>query len=164
MPQSDYPIFGGEIARARKRFQHPLLINKLATMTQSGQTTTAPNCHKAMKLSCSKIKWWAIYTQIYQKMPQLEYPILGVEIARAKKTYNYDTEFSKPPSLPIAIKLLNFNKLSHFLLLLTDFYNCEFTSAQFLVVFKEAEKLQIFDFTFQCSVMCRCVMFQTSAC
>ena len=34
MPQSDYPILGAETARARKRFLHPLLIIKSATMTQ----------------------------------------------------------------------------------------------------------------------------------
>ena len=30
---SDYPILGAEIARARKRFWHPLLISKPVTMT-----------------------------------------------------------------------------------------------------------------------------------
>ena len=25
------------------------------------------------------MKWWAIYTQIYQKMPWSDYPILGAE-------------------------------------------------------------------------------------
>ena len=34
MPQSDYLILGAGIARATKRFQHPLLTNKSATMTQ----------------------------------------------------------------------------------------------------------------------------------
>ena len=34
MPESDYPILGAEIARARKPFQNPLLTSKPATMTQ----------------------------------------------------------------------------------------------------------------------------------
>ena len=42
MSQSDYPILGVEIARARKRFQHPLLTSKPATMTWSAQTTIPP--------------------------------------------------------------------------------------------------------------------------
>ena len=42
MSQSDYPILGVEIARARKRFSHPLLTGKPATMTQSAQTTIPP--------------------------------------------------------------------------------------------------------------------------
>ena len=33
MPQSDYPVLGVEIARARKRFEHPLLTSKPATTT-----------------------------------------------------------------------------------------------------------------------------------
>ena len=45
MQQSDYPILGAEIARARKRFWHPLLIIKPATMTQSAQTTSPPYQH-----------------------------------------------------------------------------------------------------------------------
>ena len=39
----DYPILGAEIARARKRFWHPLLTSKPATMTQSAQTTIPPS-------------------------------------------------------------------------------------------------------------------------
>ena len=38
MPQSDNPILGKEIARARKRFYHPLLKSKPTTMTKSAQT------------------------------------------------------------------------------------------------------------------------------
>ena len=33
MSWSDYPFLGAEIAKARKRFNHPLLIIKHATMT-----------------------------------------------------------------------------------------------------------------------------------
>ena len=39
MSESDYPILGGEIARAMKRFQHPLVAGKPATITHSAQTT-----------------------------------------------------------------------------------------------------------------------------
>ena len=39
MPYSDYPILGAEIARAGKRFWHPLLTSKPATVTESAQTT-----------------------------------------------------------------------------------------------------------------------------
>ena len=39
---SDYPILGAEIARARKRFKHPLLTSKPATMTESAQTNIPP--------------------------------------------------------------------------------------------------------------------------
>ena len=58
----DYYILGAEIARARKYFQHPLLTRQPATMTQSAQTIIFPT-----RLSCSKIKWYAIYIQIYQQ-------------------------------------------------------------------------------------------------
>ena len=51
------PHLGVEIASARKRFLHTLLTSKLATMTQSAQTTIPPNRHKAPGLSGSKIKW-----------------------------------------------------------------------------------------------------------
>ena len=57
MPESDYPILGAEIARARRRhFLHPLLASKPATMAQSAQTTIHSNCHKALGLSRSRRK------------------------------------------------------------------------------------------------------------
>ena len=52
-----------EIARARKRFLQTLFWHvtpQHATVTQSAQTTIPPNHHKALQLSRSKIKWWAI--------------------------------------------------------------------------------------------------------
>ena len=60
MPKSDYPILGAEIARASKSFYQTLLRSKPATMTQSAQNTMPPNCHRALGLSHSKIKWGAI--------------------------------------------------------------------------------------------------------
>ena len=45
LPCWDYPIFGEETTRARKRFKHPLLIIKPATMTESAQTTISPYQH-----------------------------------------------------------------------------------------------------------------------
>ena len=44
----DYLILRVEIAMARKRFWHPLLTNKLATMTQSDQTTITLNHHMTL--------------------------------------------------------------------------------------------------------------------
>ena len=43
MLQPDYPILGAEIAIAGKRFQHPQLARKPATVTQSAQTTIPSN-------------------------------------------------------------------------------------------------------------------------
>ena len=40
--QTDHPTFGVAIARTRKRFWHPLLTSKPATMTQSAPTTIPP--------------------------------------------------------------------------------------------------------------------------
>ena len=42
MAYLDHPILGAEAVRARKRFQHPLLTSKPATMTQSAKTTISP--------------------------------------------------------------------------------------------------------------------------
>ena len=64
MSWSDYPTLGAEIARARERFQHPVVTSKPATMTQSAQTTIPPNHHKALALSHSKMKWSAIYSNL----------------------------------------------------------------------------------------------------
>ena len=46
MPQSDYSIVGVAIVKARKCVT--LLRRRLATMTQSAQTTIPPNHHKAL--------------------------------------------------------------------------------------------------------------------
>ena len=52
-----------------KTFLAPNLISRPATMTQSVETAIPPNRRKVLGLSCSKIKWWVIYMQIYQEMP-----------------------------------------------------------------------------------------------
>ena len=40
---------------------------------------------RSMGLSCSKIKWWAIYANLL--VSDIDYPILRVEIARARKFF-----------------------------------------------------------------------------
>ena len=57
----DYLILGLAIARARKRFQHPLLTIQPANMTQSAQTTIPPNRHKELGLSATKIKCLSVW-------------------------------------------------------------------------------------------------------
>ena len=58
MAESDYPLLGAEIARARKRFYHPLLTSKPTTMTEE-----CSNYHPSLStlwsegLSRSKIEW-----------------------------------------------------------------------------------------------------------
>ena len=42
MTESDYPILGGEIAKARKFSLHHLLTSNPATMAKSGQITIPP--------------------------------------------------------------------------------------------------------------------------
>ena len=56
MSHSDYPIPGAEIARARKRAEHPLITSKPTAMMQNSQTTIPSNCHKAVGLGHSKKK------------------------------------------------------------------------------------------------------------
>ena len=67
-------------AKSRKRFQHPLLIRKLASVTQSAQTSILSNHHKTLRLNRTRIKLCVIYMQIFQKMPQSDYLIFKVEI------------------------------------------------------------------------------------
>ena len=67
MSESDYPILGGEIARAMKRFQHPLVAGKPATITHSAQTTIPsyqPQGQRPKALRRSKLKWGPIYTNL----------------------------------------------------------------------------------------------------
>ena len=42
MSEPEYLILAVEIARAKERFDHPLLTNKSATMTGSAQTNIPP--------------------------------------------------------------------------------------------------------------------------
>ena len=57
MPYSDYPVLGAEIARARKRFKHPLLTSKSANMTQEGSNHHASLSTLKLKgLNRSKMK------------------------------------------------------------------------------------------------------------
>ena len=51
-------------SQGQRTFLASLLLTKPATMTQSAQTTITPNQQKALGLSRSKIKWWAIYIYI----------------------------------------------------------------------------------------------------
>ena len=101
MSQPDYPILGAEIARARKRLQHPLLTSKPTTMTQSVQTTL-----RSKGLSQG---WGSIYTSLpVNVIARLTYPwngdIQGQEtfspLSADKQTHNHDTECSNHhPSL-----------------------------------------------------------------
>ena len=88
---------------------------------QSGNYDTECSNHhpslstlRSKRLSCSKMKWWAIYT--YSGMPYSDYPIRRVEIASVittdfiapsadKQTCNYDTECSNHhPSLSSTLR------------------------------------------------------------
>ena len=61
MSWSDYPIVGSEIAKARKRFQHTLLIIKPASMTHSVLYTYMPYTLSAL----SALVHLYIYIYIY---------------------------------------------------------------------------------------------------
>ena len=63
------PILRVETARARKRFQHPLLTSKPTTMTKSAQTTI-PLYQPLGQRDWFEAKWnCEPYIQIYQWMP-----------------------------------------------------------------------------------------------
>ena len=96
---ADNYIRGGELVRVRKRFQHPLLIIKPATMTQKVDTTIAPYQHYEM----------VSYT--HKNLPVnalVSYPILGGEIARARKRFYL--KFSKNPQRMLGGAKLLFRK------------------------------------------------------
>ena len=112
MPQSDYPILGAEIARARKRFQHPLLTSKPVTMTQSAQTTIPPYQHKGIELQQDEM---VSYIYKFSSKCHVRIPYLQSRDSQAQETFlapsadkqtcNYDTRMLKPPSLPINPKV-----------------------------------------------------------
>ena len=92
MPYSDYPILGAEMARARKRFWHPLLTSKPATMTQCLNHYPSLSNLKSKGLSLTKMKWCAnryIYIYIYMYLlPLIQRDIehmLQIKMARKRK-------------------------------------------------------------------------------
>ena len=58
------PILRKEIARARKRFQHPLLTSRPPTMTQCSNYYSFLSTLRSKGLSHSKIKWWHDHTHL----------------------------------------------------------------------------------------------------
>ena len=73
-------------------------------MTQSAGTTIPPNYHKALGLSHSRMKWWAIYIPVYQEVSHsdLPHPQSGDSQSQEmllvsssdKQTCNYDPDCS----------------------------------------------------------------------
>ena len=65
MSWSDYPIVGSEIAKARKRFQHTLLIIKPASMTHSVLYTYMPYTLSALSALYINIHLYRYLYNIY---------------------------------------------------------------------------------------------------
>ena len=62
MPYSGYPIVGADIARTKKNFYLPLLRSKPTTLNQEcSKHLPSLSALRSNELSCSKMKWWAIY-------------------------------------------------------------------------------------------------------
>ena len=75
----------------------PLHIYKHIFSDEIAQAIIPPNHQKSLGRVHSKIKWRAIYMQIYQEMS--DYPILEAEIASARKRFSQPLPTSKPATM-----------------------------------------------------------------
>ena len=76
-------------SQGQETFLAPFLDKQYWTIivTQNAQTTIPPNHHKVLGLSYNKIKWWAMYIQIYYEIPNSDYSIFEAEIVSASEWF-----------------------------------------------------------------------------